>query len=147
MPGSLQLLGQVTRQQHSARSTDTIGVILLGLPVSSLSGGNVSDQVARRKGEQETLQRALILKKCGGPTKPVIFPGQSNVKFDPKPEPVIPPYAALPSGLTPPYEGTRLSAYSAADMRWFCAQSWSSRPSPTGRTEYNPCLKPDAFKE
>lgn len=59
-----QALTQVSEQQRNARTNDTVGVILLGLPVSSLSGGNVSDQVARVKGEQETLRKVMIEKKC-----------------------------------------------------------------------------------
>ena len=61
-------LVQVSAQQRQARSNDTIGVILLGLPVSSLSGGNVADQVARLKGEQQTLRQVMIEKRCSLPT-------------------------------------------------------------------------------
>ena len=61
-----QALSQVSEQQRNARTNDTVGVILLGLPVSSLSGGNVSDQVAKVKGEQETLRKVMIEKKCTG---------------------------------------------------------------------------------
>lgn len=51
--------------QRKARSNDTVGVILLGLPVSSLSGSNQASQIARLKGELEALQRAAIKKDCG----------------------------------------------------------------------------------
>lgn len=51
-------------QQEEARSADTMGVILLGLPVSSLSGGNVAPQIASLKGEQEVLAKAMIRKNC-----------------------------------------------------------------------------------
>ena len=40
---------------------------LLGLPVSSLSGGNVADQVARHKGEQQTLRQVMTEKRCAMP--------------------------------------------------------------------------------
>jgi hypothetical protein len=53
--------------QRKARSNDTMGVIFLGLPVSSLSGSNQASNVARIKGELEAVQKAIILK--GG--KPV----------------------------------------------------------------------------
>ena len=53
--------------QRKARSNDTLGVIFLGLPVSSLSGSNQASNVARLKGELEAVQKATVLK--GG--KPV----------------------------------------------------------------------------
>ena len=53
--------------QRKARSNDTLGVIFLGLPVSSLAGSNQASNVARIKGELEAVQKAIILK--GG--KPV----------------------------------------------------------------------------
>lgn len=57
-------------------------------------------------------------------------------------------YKPLPEGMTPPYEGTKLSSYSAADMRWFCNQSWEARVSPTSnRTEFNPCHRPERFSQ
>lgn len=52
-------------QQSKARSNDTVGVILLGLPVSSLSGSNVAPEIARLKGEQVAMQQAQALKNCG----------------------------------------------------------------------------------
>jgi hypothetical protein len=55
-------------QQHKARGNDTVGVILLGLPVSSLSGQNVAAQVANIKGQQEALHRTAISKRCEGVT-------------------------------------------------------------------------------
>ena len=48
-------LTSASEQQRTARSNDTIGVIFLGLPVSSLSGGNVASQIAALKGEQKTI--------------------------------------------------------------------------------------------
>lgn len=48
--------------QRTARSNDTLGVILIGLPVSSLSGSNQASNVARLKGELEAVQKAIILK-------------------------------------------------------------------------------------
>jgi hypothetical protein len=48
--------------QRKARSNDTLGVVFLGLPVSSLSGSNQASNVARLKGELEAVQKAIILK-------------------------------------------------------------------------------------
>lgn len=50
--------------QRKARSNDTVGIILLGLPVSSLSGSNQASNIARLKGELDAIQKALIEKKC-----------------------------------------------------------------------------------
>lgn len=61
-------LAQVSQQQRDARTNDTVGVIFLGLPVSTLSGGNVADQVARLKGEQQTLSQVATQKRCSSST-------------------------------------------------------------------------------
>jgi hypothetical protein len=53
-------------EQHEARENDTIGVILLGLPVSSLSGGNVAPQIANIKGNQAAIDHVAIQKNCTG---------------------------------------------------------------------------------
>ena len=58
--------------QRKARSNDTLGVIFLGLPVSSLSGSNQASNVARLKGELEAVQKAIILK--GGKVKDAAIP-------------------------------------------------------------------------
>lgn len=52
------------QQQEKARSNDVAGVILIGLPVSSLSGDNIAPEIARLKGEQEAVRKAMIVKKC-----------------------------------------------------------------------------------
>jgi hypothetical protein len=51
-------------QQNKARSNDTVGVIFLGLPVSTLSGSNVADQIASLKGQKQTLEQTQISKRC-----------------------------------------------------------------------------------
>jgi hypothetical protein len=51
-------------QQEQARGNDTVGIILLGLPVSSLSGDNIAPQVAELKGELEAIHRVALEKKC-----------------------------------------------------------------------------------
>jgi hypothetical protein len=59
-----QALARASTQQEQARGNDTVGIILLGLPVSSLSGDNVAPEVARLKGELEAIHRASLQKKC-----------------------------------------------------------------------------------
>lgn len=51
-------------QQTKARSNDTVGVIFLGLPVSSLSGENVAPQIADLKGRKETIHQTQISRGC-----------------------------------------------------------------------------------
>lgn len=51
-------------QQNNARTNDTIGVIFLGLPVSSMSGGNVAPQIANLKGQQDAVRKTQTLKNC-----------------------------------------------------------------------------------
>lgn len=51
-------------QQNQARSNDIAGVILIGLPVSSLSGGNVAPQIASLKGQQEAVRKTMTAKNC-----------------------------------------------------------------------------------
>jgi hypothetical protein len=59
-----QALATASTQQEQARTNDTAGVILLGLPVSSLSGDNIAPEIARLKGELEAINRASIQKHC-----------------------------------------------------------------------------------
>ena len=65
-------LATASDAQRHARSNDIAGVILLGLPVSSLSGSNQASQIARLKGELEASQKAAIIKSCGD--RPAIVP-------------------------------------------------------------------------
>lgn len=55
-------LSSASDAQTKARSNDTLGVIFIGLPVSSLSGSNQASNVARLKGELEAVQKAITFK-------------------------------------------------------------------------------------
>lgn len=57
-------LTRASAQQSNARTNDIVGVVLIGLPVSSLSGDNIAPEVARLKGEQETLRKVMVTKNC-----------------------------------------------------------------------------------
>jgi hypothetical protein len=57
-------LAAASKQQSDARTGDTVGVILLGLPTSTLSGSNVASQVASLKGQQIAIQQAETKKNC-----------------------------------------------------------------------------------
>lgn len=52
------------KQQEQARTNDVVGVILIGLPVSSMSGDNIAPEIARLKGEQEAIRKAMMAKQC-----------------------------------------------------------------------------------
>jgi hypothetical protein len=57
-------LATASVQQENARTNDTVGVILIGLPVSSLSGDNIAPEIARLKGESEAVRKVLASKSC-----------------------------------------------------------------------------------
>lgn len=57
-------LTTASAQQEQARSNDIAGIILLGLPVASLSGDNIAPEVARLKGERDAVERATRLSGC-----------------------------------------------------------------------------------
>src|SRR5437763_1559194 len=50
-PRVVSALATASAAQREARNDDIAGVILLGMPVSSLSAGNMAHEVARLKGE------------------------------------------------------------------------------------------------
>ncbi len=54
----------ISAQQNKARKNDIVGVVLIGLPVSSLSGDNVAAQVADVKGRQEAVRITINKKGC-----------------------------------------------------------------------------------
>jgi hypothetical protein len=57
-------LATASVQQSQARTNDVVGVLLIGLPLSSMSGENIAPQIARLKGEQDAVRRALLQKEC-----------------------------------------------------------------------------------
>ena len=58
-------LEQASAQQRSARTNDTVGVIFTGMPLSSMSGGNVAATIAQQRGMQEAMRRVAAQKNCG----------------------------------------------------------------------------------
>jgi hypothetical protein len=59
-----QAYAVTAKAQEDARTGDTWGVILLGLPTSTLSGGNVAAEVASLKGQQIAVEKTIISKNC-----------------------------------------------------------------------------------
>ena len=58
-------LGVASNAQAQAHAGDVAGVLLLFLPVASLSGQNVAPEIARLRGESEALDRAMQRNRCG----------------------------------------------------------------------------------
>lgn len=54
----------LSEQQQNARTGDTIGVILIGIPASSLSGGDVEIKLAEAKGHAKAVQSVIVKKSC-----------------------------------------------------------------------------------
>jgi hypothetical protein len=59
-----QALTTASQQQSTARSHDTVGIILIGLPVGSMSGQSIAPQIALYKGQLEAVHRASIRNSC-----------------------------------------------------------------------------------
>ena len=57
-------LVQASSQQEQAHGSDVVGVLLIGVPVSTLSGTNIAPQVASLKGQQEAIRLSMIQKHC-----------------------------------------------------------------------------------
>lgn len=61
-------------------------------------------------------------------------------------KPADPQSAAPPvSGSPPLFEGTSYALFSPSQIAEYCAQSWRTRQTASGRTEYNPCTEKSAF--
>jgi hypothetical protein len=65
-----EALTQASQQQQQARSNDVAGVILLGLPLGSMSGQNVAPLIAQYRGQLDAIRRAGIRRNCGLPQPP-----------------------------------------------------------------------------
>lgn len=62
-------MAEAYTRQYRARSNDTVGVLVLGLPVSTLSGGNAAAEIGRLKGEMNAIERAGAVKSCNLPSQ------------------------------------------------------------------------------
>jgi len=57
-------LPSLEQQQSNAATGDAVGVFLVGVPISSLGGGDVEGQISRLRGERQTIQSVMISKSC-----------------------------------------------------------------------------------
>lgn len=55
-----------SRKQQRTRQVDAVGLVLLFLPVGSLTGGSQTKTIAAIKGQQEALSEAYRVSNCGG---------------------------------------------------------------------------------
>lgn len=59
-----QAYATTAKAQNDARTGDAWGVFLVGMPVSTLSGGNVAAEVASIKGQIAAVDKTIITKNC-----------------------------------------------------------------------------------
>lgn len=59
-----QILASLESQQNSAATGDALGVFLVGVPVSSLTGGDKAGEIAVSKGKVQAMEAAQIRNKC-----------------------------------------------------------------------------------
>jgi len=59
------VLARASDQQQRARTDDTVGVLLLGMPLGSMSGENIASQVAVDKGQLDAVNHAMQHNACG----------------------------------------------------------------------------------
>lgn len=57
-------LNAAAESQRGVQTGDAIGVVLVGLPVSTIAGYNVADKIAQLKGEIQALQKVAESKNC-----------------------------------------------------------------------------------
>lgn len=82
---SAAALAAVSQQQKQAATGDAVGVFLIGVPVSSLSGGDKEGLVAQHKGEVVAIEGALRAQRCAVPAPEAAAPAAAS------PPPVTPP--------------------------------------------------------
>ncbi|MGV8855041.1 MAG: hypothetical protein ACOH2L_10355 [Devosia sp.] len=59
-----QAYSVTAKAQSDARTGDAWGVFLIGMPTSTLSGGNVAAEVASLKGQMVAVDKSMITKNC-----------------------------------------------------------------------------------
>lgn len=131
---------QLSDEQDNAATRDKVamgvGLVLFWPALFILAAGDEKEELARLKGEYETLDTVYAQKDCVNAPTTVLASADT---------PDLGTYEPLPAGTPAPYEGVRLASFSESDMAWFCRQDWERRVSPTGRTEFNPCQAPEVF--
>lgn len=78
-------LAAASAEQQRAARNDALGVFLIGLPIASMSGGDVSPEVSRLKGESAAVRKAASQNGC------------SEAMLAPEPPQASPPPVNAPS--------------------------------------------------
>lgn len=84
-----QALATASVAQSNARTNDTVGIILIGMPVASMSGQSIAPQIALYKGQIEAVRTASLRNNCPEMTRihPNVPPGAAPVE-PAQPQPV-----------------------------------------------------------
>jgi hypothetical protein len=85
--------------QSSARTNDTVGILLIGLPVGSMSGQSIAPQIALYKGQIEAVRRASIRNSCPEMTR--IMPAGVSTPRTPTVSPGVQPASEKPISEAP----------------------------------------------
>lgn len=99
-----QALTTASVAQSNARTNDTVGIILIGLPVGSMSGQSIAPQIALYKGQIEAVHRASIRNSCPEMTRilPSGSPAPGAPVVSPGVQPSSPPPMIAPEAPTKP---------------------------------------------
>ena len=57
-------LAAASKEQRQAQTADTIGVILVGVPLGSVAGGERETEIASAKGRIQALKAQITAKSC-----------------------------------------------------------------------------------
>ncbi|WP_223478718.1 hypothetical protein [Oricola indica] len=64
------VLNNLMVDQRQAVTGDAVGVFLIGVPMSSLTGGDKEGLIAQRKGEKQALEARIREQQCNSPLMP-----------------------------------------------------------------------------
>lgn len=70
-------LDRMSKMQDSKANVDAVGVFLIGVPFSKLSGDH-EGEIARLKGEIEAIETAQTKSRCFATTQPQTYPSAPN---------------------------------------------------------------------
>ena len=137
----------MAKKQDDAATRDAvamgIGLVLFWPALFVLAAGDDEAQLSVLKGQHDALLAARLSKQC--PTAPMTQVAGADMDPAADGDDAAATQAEAPIGGPRPLEGERLAAFSAEQMRGYCAQTWETRVAADGRTEFNPCTRRDAF--
>ncbi|WP_148043726.1 hypothetical protein [Paracoccus methylarcula] len=73
-------LSNLYNEQRSAQTGDTLGVILIGVPMSSVGGGDKETEIAVVKGKIQSAEKVAIAKRCQLPKLPDLSKSKKSAK-------------------------------------------------------------------